>query len=48
MDRKNKKTREEWNSSRRKQWTENIKEGEERQTCPRSTNRKILNFNGEV
>lgn len=48
MDRKNKKTREEWNSSRRKQRTEKIKEGEERQTCPRSTNRKILNFNGEV
>lgn len=29
MDRKTKKTREEWNSSRRKQRTENIKEGEE-------------------
>lgn len=27
MDRKTKKTREEWNSSRRKQRTENIKEG---------------------
>ena len=48
MDRKTKKTKEEGNSSRRKQRTENIKEREGRQTCPRMTNRKILNFNGEV